>query len=70
MSEENETASELSLENIVEDVTLVIDSVEEESELDKILNSITLKREDDRVTEQEFVQIIGLIDNKRIKLSE
>jgi len=70
MSEENETPSELSLENIVEDVTLVIDSVEEESELDEILNSITLKREDDRVTEQEFVQIIGLIDNKRIKLSE
>ena len=70
MSEENETPSELSLENIVEDVTLVIDSVEEESELDEILNSITLKREDDRVTEQEFVQIIGLIHNKRIKLSE
>lgn len=70
MSEENETPSELSLENIVEDVTLVIDSVEEESELDEILNSITLKREDDRVTEQEFVQIIGLIDNKRIKLLE
>lgn len=70
MSEEDETASELSLENIVEDVTLVIDSVEEESELDEILNSITLKREDDRVTEQEFVQIIGLIDNKRIKLLE
>lgn len=70
MSEENETPSELSLENIVEDVTLVIDSVEEESELDEILNSITLKREDDRVTEEEFVQIIGLIDDKRIKLLE
>jgi hypothetical protein len=70
MSKEDETASELSLENIVEDVTLVIDSVEEESELDEILNSITLKREDDRVTEQEFVQIIGLIDDKRIKLLE
>lgn len=70
MSEENETPSELSLENIVEDVTLIIDSVEEESELDEILNSITLKREDGRVTEEEFVQITGLIDNKRIKLSE
>lgn len=70
MNEENETPSVLSLENIVEDVTLVIDSVEEESELDEILSSITLKREDDRVTEEEFVQIIGLIDNKRIKLSE